>query len=91
MPFKMKGFSGFGSSPVKKERLSDSRRGFTQKEFDAYRKQKINEGFKAGSDDLKAVMDAYRERKKPTYLGKISKKDLLKSGGISANSPTKKK
>ena len=89
MAFKMKGSYHYGKGfpkieSAKKERLSDNERGFTQEEFDTYRRQKINEGFKPGSDDLKVVMDAYRKRKKPTSVTKISKEDLLASEGIGA-------
>jgi hypothetical protein len=88
MAFKMKGSHHYGkgfpkTDPPKKERLSDNERGFTQEEFDYHRRRKVKEGW-SGSD-LKAIMDQWRADKKPTSVTKISKKDLLASGGLSAD------
>ena len=71
------------SAPFKGEgKMKPAHKGFTKAERDAYRRKKINEGWKG--DDLKAIMDAWKNRKKPTSITKISKEDLLASGGIGA-------
>ena len=95
MAFKMKGSPmkrnfGIGASPVKqgkdttgkKPRLSDAERGYTNAQIDAYRRKKIADGWKG--DELKAIMDAWKKRMKPTQVFKVKKEDLLEGGGLIA-------